>query len=272
MPLIHARDALLPTGWAQDVRIDVAPDGMIRAVTAGARIPADAHDLLLPAPANLHSHAFQRAMAGLTETRGPDPRDSFWTWRRQMYRFLDRLTPDDVEAIAALVFMEMLEAGYASVAEFHYLHHGVGGQPYDDLAEMAGRITAAAGQTGLGLTLLPVLYSRAGCDGRPLEGGQRRFGNELERYARLHDASAVHLRAGPADHALGIAPHSLRAVAPDALKAASHRGDPHASGRTGGRGGRSPARPWRAPGDMVAEPAGSGPALVPDPLHADDRG
>ena len=217
MPLIHARDALLPTGWAQDVRIDVAPDGMIRAVTAGARIPADAHDLLLPAPANLHSHAFQRAMAGLTETRGPDPRDSFWTWRRQMYRFLDRLTPDDVEAIAALVFMEMLEAGYASVAEFHYLHHGVGGQPYDDLAEMAGRITAAAGQTGLGLTLLPVLYSRAGCDGRPLEGGQRRFGNELERYARLHDASAVHLRAGPADHALGIAPHSLRAVAPDAL-------------------------------------------------------
>jgi len=219
MPLIHARDALLPTGWAQDVRIDVAPDGMIRAVTAGAPVPADAHDLLLPAPANLHSHAFQRAMAGLTETRGPDPRDSFWTWRRQMYRFLDRLTPDDVEAIAALVFMEMLEAGYASVAEFHYLHHGVGGQPYDDLAEMAGRITAAAGQTGLGLTLLPVLYSRGGCDGRPLEGGQRRFGNELERYARLHDASAVHLRAGPADHALGIAPHSLRAVAPDALEA-----------------------------------------------------
>jgi len=217
MPLIHARQALLPTGWAQDVCIDIAPDGRIREVTPGASLPADAHDLLLPAPTNLHSHAFQRAMAGLTETRGPDPRDSFWTWRRLMYRFLERLTPDDVEAIAALVFMEMQEAGYAACVEFHYLHHAVGGVPYEDLAEMAGRITAAAGQTGIGLTLLPVLYSHGGCDGRPLNGGQTRFGCDLDRYARLHEASAVHLRAGPADHALGLAPHSLRAVGVDAL-------------------------------------------------------
>ena len=107
-------------------------------------------------------------MAGLTETRSPDPQDSFWTWRKLMFRFLDRLTPDQVQAVAELVFMEMLEAGYGAVAEFHYLHHDIGGQRYSNLPEMAERITAAAQNTGLGLTLLPVLYMQGGCDGRSL--------------------------------------------------------------------------------------------------------
>ncbi len=211
MKLLHARQALTPAGWAKDVAIGIE-DGRIVSVTPGAEAQGPVHDLILPAPTNLHSHAFQRAMAGLTETRGPDPRDSFWTWRRLMYRFLDRLTPEQVEVIARLVFMEMLEAGYGSVAEFHYLHHAPGGVPYDDLAEMAGRITAAARDTGIGLTLLPVLYTHGGCDERPLQGGQRRFGNDMARYADLHAASRTHLKDAPADYTIGTAPHSLRAV------------------------------------------------------------
>ncbi|MBF9030297.1 formimidoylglutamate deiminase [Rhodobacterales bacterium HKCCE3408] len=220
MPKIHARQALGPTGWLRDVSVEIGGDGRIVAVQAGMDMPADALDLLLPAPVNLHSHAFQRAMAGLTEARGPDPRDTFWTWRRLMYRFLDRLTPDQVEAIAALVFMEMLEAGYAAVAEFHYLHHDVGGTAYANRAEMAERIIAAARRTGIGLTLLPVLYMQGGCDGRALEGGQRRFGCDLDGFARLFEGSAAALAGGPTDHAIGVAPHSLRAVPPGALAAA----------------------------------------------------
>jgi formimidoylglutamate deiminase len=173
--------------------------------------------LLLPAPLNLHSHAFQRAMAGLTEARGPDPRDSFWSWRRLMYSFLDQLTPDHVEAIAALVFMEMLEAGYGAVAEFHYLHHDVGGAPYGNLAEMSDRIIAASVLSGIGLTLLPVHYQFGGCDLRPLKGGQQRFGNDPERFLRLHADAMALVAAGPADFTAGMAPHSLRAVDPAGL-------------------------------------------------------
>ncbi|MFC3615000.1 formimidoylglutamate deiminase [Lutimaribacter marinistellae] len=213
---IHARQALTPDGWASDVTIGI-DCGRIVSVNANAAPKGPVHELLLPAPTNLHSHAFQRAMAGLTETRGPDPRDSFWTWRQLMYRFLDRLTPDHVEAIAQLVFMEMLEAGYGAVAEFHYLHHAPSGVPYSDLAEMAGRIARAAQQTGIGLTLLPVLYTHGGCDRRALEGGQRRFGNDMARFADLHASSRAHLADAPQDYAIGIAPHSLRAVDPDAL-------------------------------------------------------
>jgi formimidoylglutamate deiminase len=177
--------------------------------------------LLLPALTNLHSHAFQRAMAGMTEARGPDPEDSFWTWRRLMYRFLDRLDPDQVEAIAALVYVEMLEAGYASVGEFHYLHHAPGGAPYDNLAEMSARIAAAASETGIGLTHLPVLYTQGGSDGRALEGGQLRFGNDLDRFARLLEgAEKVVAQTGP-DAVTGIAPHSLRAVGVEDLTHAS---------------------------------------------------
>ncbi|MBI1416426.1 MAG: formimidoylglutamate deiminase [Limimaricola sp.] len=219
MAEIRARQALLPQGWASDVTVTIGADGRIAAVTEGAPAPpgAQAVDTLLPAPANLHSHAFQRAMAGLTEARGPDPRDSFWTWRQLMFRFLDRLTPDDVEAIAAFVQMQMLEAGFATNVEFHYLHHRPGGGPYDDPAEMSARIAAAAAATGIGLTLLPVLYRFGGCDGRALGPGQVRFGTTPDSFARLHQGAARALRALPADAVLGAAPHSLRAVAPDDL-------------------------------------------------------
>lgn len=213
---INAGQVLTPKGWASDLCIEI-DQGHIKRISQGAETGHSSVDLLLPAPVNLHSHAFQRAMAGLTETRGPDPRDSFWTWRQLMYRFLGRLTPEHVQAIAELVFMEMLEAGYGAVAEFHYLHHDVDGTPYSNLPEMAERIAAAAQETGLGLTLLPVLYMQGGCDGRALEGGQRRFGSDVDLFAKLHGQSARIISKAPEDHSIGIAPHSLRAVTPEAL-------------------------------------------------------
>ncbi len=225
MTILHARKALLPDGWHEEVRVEIGPNGRIadcRAIDAGKRADNDdaaSVGILLPAPVNVHSHAFQRAMAGLSEHRSPGrDHDTFWTWREIMFRFLDRLTPDDVEAISALVQVEMLEAGYATNVEFHYLHHAPGGVPYDDLAETAGRIAAASTTTGIGLTLLPVLYQHGGCDGRPLAPGQVRFGNDEDRFARLWEGSRDKLRGLPADVAIGVAPHSLRAVDPGALR------------------------------------------------------
>lgn len=221
MNRIWAEQALLADGWASDVSVSIEGSAIVEVRIGTLPEPgATRVGALLPAPANLHSHAFQRAMAGLTERRGPDPRDSFWTWRQLMFRFLDQLTPDDVQAIAAFVQMQMLEAGYAAVAEFHYLHHAPGGVPYDDLSEMAGRIVAAAEQTGIGLTLLPVLYQYGGCDRRALGPGQIRFGNDPERYSRLVEGAAGALAALPGDARLGVAPHSLRAVSPEGLAAA----------------------------------------------------
>jgi formimidoylglutamate deiminase len=213
MQQIWARQALLPEGWARDVTITLADDGRIAGVEAGQAATGHRVGLLLPAPVNVHSHAFQRAMAGLTERRGPDAQDSFWTWRRLMFRFLDRLTPDHVEAITAFVQMEMLEAGYATNAEFHYLHHQPGGAPYDNLAEMSERVAAAAAISGIGLCLLPVHYQFGGCDGRALGPGQVRFGNDLDRYMTLREAAISALAHLPADTTHGVAPHSLRAVA-----------------------------------------------------------
>ena len=227
--VLWAEQALLPNGWASGVSVHIAADGKVSHVATGTQPGQNAVrlGLLLPAPANLHSHAFQRAMAGLTERRGPDPRDSFWTWRQLMFRFLDQLTPEDVEAIAAFVQMEMLEAGYATNVEFHYLHHQPGGEPYADLAEMSARIAAAAATSGIGLTLLPVLYQYGGCDRRALGAGQVRFGNDMDRFARLVEGAEAALGALPADARIGIAPHSLRAVsAEDLSRAAALR--PHA--------------------------------------------
>ena len=215
MTVLYAETALLPDGWAKDVRVEVA-GGRIVAVTVGEMGQGPRLGCLLPAPVNLHSHAFQRAMAGMTERRGPTP-DSFWTWRTLMYRFLDHLTPEDVQAIAAFQQMEMLEAGYAAVAEFHYLHHQPGGAAYGDLAEMSGRIVAAAGQSGIGLTLLPVLYQQGGCDGRALTAGQLRFGNDMDLFAKLWQGAVGH--ATGADMVVGVAPHSLRAVSVKGLAA-----------------------------------------------------
>lgn len=221
--MIHAREALLETGWERDVVIGIGADGRIASIEAEAG--GSSARVLLPAPANVHSHAFQRAMAGMTERRGPDASDSFWTWRALMFRFLDRLTPDDVEAITAFVQMEMLEAGYASVGEFHYLHHQPGGDAYDDPAEMSTRIAAAAARTGIGLTLLPVLYEVGGCDGRELAPGQVRFRNDLDDFARLADGARSALRPLPDDTVTGVAPHSLRAVTPPSLLASATLGD-----------------------------------------------
>lgn len=221
MQRIWAKTALLPSGWAQDVSVLVDDAGCIASVETGAEPTGTRTGILLPSPVNAHSHAFQRAMAGMTERRGPNPRDTFWTWRQLMYRFLDQLTPEQVQAIAALVQMEMLEAGYATNVEFHYLHHQPGGVPYDSLSEMAQRVTAAALQTGIGLTLLPVQYQYGGCDRSGLGPGQIRFGNTPEQYLHLLEESNAALSALPSDSILGVAPHSLRAVAPEDLQSAA---------------------------------------------------
>src|SRR4029078_875202 len=154
--------ALLPSGWARDVRITVA-DGTIAAVPEGAlQSGADrVSGIAVPGLPNLHCHAFQRGMAGLAERRGPTA-DSFWTWREVMYHFLQRLSPDDVEAIAALAYLQMLDAGFTTLGECHYLHHDVDGRPYANPGEMAERIAAASAQTRIGLTLLPSFYAYRG--------------------------------------------------------------------------------------------------------------
>ena len=193
MQNLWAEKALTDEGWKAHVSISIADDGRISAVETDTSANGEQVGILLPAPANLHSHAFQRAMAGLTEGRGEDPTDSFWTWRKLMFSFLDHLTPDDIEAITAFVQMETLEAGYASMGEFHYIHHQPGGVKYDNLAELSGRIIAAAKETGIGLTMLPVLYEHGGCDGRELSPGQIRFGNKPDQFAKLHEAIAANL-------------------------------------------------------------------------------
>ena len=210
--ILHAKTALLPDGWAQDVRICIDA-GRIVEVTSG--VPGPGYGCLLPAPVNLHSHTFQRAMAGMTEARTAG-QDSFWTWRALMYRFLERLTPEDVQAIAAQAMVEIAEAGFAAVCEFHYLHHPLGGGTYADPAEMSARIAVAALETGLGLTHLPVIYEQGGVDGRALAGGQLRFGSSPEVYTKVLEGAAKAL-AGMPDAVLGIAPHSLRAVSKGTL-------------------------------------------------------
>jgi len=215
MKVLWANQALTTAGWQSNVRIEIDETGRIAAIQADSEAPSDAASktaILLPAISNLHSHAFQRSMAGLTERRGPDPRDTFWTWRQLMFRFLDQLTPDHVEAIAAFVQMEMLEAGYANNTEFHYLHHRPGGHLYDNIAEMAERIAAATEITGIGLTLLPVHYQYGGCDKRPLGPGQIRFGNDPDQFTKLYEESVRAMKNLPADTVMGVAPHSLRAV------------------------------------------------------------
>ena len=215
---LHAGQALLAQGWASDVRITVTA-GRITSLQPGvAAQPGDGRvHVLLPGLPNLHSHAFQRGMAGLTEIGGGDG-DSFWSWRELMYRFLARLRPEAVEAIAAQAYMEMLEAGFTRVGEFHYLHHDADGGPYADRAEMSARIAAAAAQTGIGLTLLPVFYAHADFGGAAPNPAQRRLIHDVDGFARLLEGARSALAALP-DAVLGIAPHSLRAVTGDELAA-----------------------------------------------------
>jgi formimidoylglutamate deiminase len=207
---LHLETALLPDGWRQDVVITVDHGAITSVEPAGAANAERISGVAVPGLPNLHSHAFQRAMAGLTERRGNDS-DSFWTWREEMYRFVEHLEPDDLEAIAAFAYMEMLEAGFTSVAEFHYLHHQPDGRPYDNVGEMSERIVAAADTAGIGLTLLPVLYRQGGFLGKEPTPGQRRFLNTRESYGRLMETRVP-------GGSIGIAPHSLRAVTLDDLK------------------------------------------------------
>lgn len=212
-----ADHAWLPSGWAREVRMEI---GDAAAGFAAVDTEADAAGterlgrFVLPGMPNLHSHAFQRAMAGLAE-RQLNPEDSFWTWRETMYAFAGRVGPDDLRAIAAQLYVEMLKAGYTQVCEFHYLHHRPDGAPYDDPAATSLALIEAAREAGIGLTLLPALYMTGGFDGRPLSERQRRFGHDVAAYVRLVER----LRALEAPMLrVGIALHSLRAVPEAALR------------------------------------------------------
>ena len=216
MTRYYADQAWLPQGWESGVALSVE-DGRYTQVTPQAEA-GDARRLgryVVPGMPNLHSHAFQRAMAGLAE-RQTNPEDSFWTWRETMYAFAGRIGPDELKAIAAQLYVEMLESGYTQVCEFHYLHHRPDAAPYADAAEMSLAIVEAARETGIGLTLLPTLYQTGGFDGRALGERQRRFGHTLDAYLAL-----VQRLQGMEDSTLrvGVALHSLRAVPPHSINA-----------------------------------------------------
>lgn len=220
MPALFAETALLPQGWAERVRIDWDASGTITAVAPRAPAPGSAEraDALMPGMPNLHCHSFQRAMAGLTERAGPEG-DDFWSWRAVMYRFLAKLEPDQIAAIAAQLYVEMLKAGYTAVAEFHYLHNDPRGRPYADRAELANQIALAAGVTGIRLTLLPVLYQTGNFGGAPASDAQRRFLLKTDAFNALVESLFKALR-GSRHVRIGIAPHSLRAVPPATLREA----------------------------------------------------
>jgi formimidoylglutamate deiminase len=211
MRALFARHALLPEGWRRDVLLAWDDDGDLLQAAPDAQAPAGVPQAayVVPGMVNLHSHAFQRAMGGLTERAGNGP-DSFWTWRDLMYRFANRITPEQVEAIAAQLHVECLRHGYTSICEFHYLHRDTDGAPYARPAEMALRIAQAAQSSGIGLTLLPVLYAHAGFGAVPLAPEQRRFRSDPDGVLRI--VEALEPLRGPRLEA-GAAPHSLRAAA-----------------------------------------------------------
>jgi formimidoylglutamate deiminase len=214
---LWAGAALLPEGWAQNLRLELR-DGRILGITRDAqpRKGEPRAAVLLPGMPNVHSHAFQRGMAGLTEYRGPAA-DNFWSWRTLMYRFVARMTPEDLEAVTTWAFIEMLESGFTRVGEFHYVHHDPAGKPYADPAELTSRVVAAAERAGIALTLLPVFYAQGGFGGSPANEGQRRFLHDVPGFSRLLELSQ-RLAAKLTDAVVGIAPHSLRAVTPEQLR------------------------------------------------------
>jgi formimidoylglutamate deiminase len=214
---LYCRRALLPDGWARDVRLTIAHGRFAKLErNAGPQKGEELAEVVLPGMSNVHSHGFQRGMAGLTEYRGPDA-DNFWSWRELMYRFVGRMTPEDLEAITSLAYVEMLENGFTRVGEFHYVHHDANGQPYADPGEMAARVVAAAAATGIALTLLPVFYAHSNFGGAPPTGGQRRFVTDTDGFARLLETCRSKAMTLP-DCAVGVAPHSLRAVTPEELE------------------------------------------------------
>ncbi|WP_109125706.1 formimidoylglutamate deiminase [Dyella sp. C11] len=213
IPTRYTADRLwTPQGWTQDAQLEVDDGGAVRNVGQGEGERLGRW--VVPGMPNLHSHAFQRAMAGLAERKGKSD-DSFWTWRETMYAFAATVGPDELQAIAAQLYVEMLKSGYTQVCEFHYLHHQPDGTPYAQPEAMSLALIEAARETGIALTLLPVLYMTGGFDGRPLTPRQRRFGHDVDAYLRLLET----LRAHEGDKLrVGIALHSLRAVPEDALR------------------------------------------------------
>ncbi len=214
---IAATAALLPDGWARNVVFDIGDDGVLAKIECDVEAQGleQVAGPVIPAMPNLHSHAFQRALAGRTGRNSPAHDDSFWTWRQSMYTFLGHVDADAFEAVTAQAYVEMAKSGYASVAEFHYVHNDPAGKPYGDPAELAWRVVAAARIAGLGLTLLPVFYARAGFGGTPATAGQQRFVHTTDTFTHLYER----LRQGADRHGyvLGVAPHSLRAVTPEEL-------------------------------------------------------
>lgn len=213
---LHFSTALVPEGWRDNVRVEIE-NGTFSAVAPDTRArPGDErHAIGIPGMPNAHSHAFQRSMAGLAEHRSAEA-DDFWTWRDAIYAVALAVTPEDVGAIAGQVYVEMLEAGFTRVGEFHYLHHDIDGTPYGERAEMAKRVLAAARETGIGMTLLPVFYAHGDFGGAPPVAGQRRFINDLDGFQQL----LQECRAAAAEVAgatVGLAPHSLRAATPEEL-------------------------------------------------------
>ncbi len=208
MKSVHIKTALLPAGWVDDVVIDIDAAGHISHIQTG--IAGSASGCLLPGIANLHSHAHQRAMAGLAERAGASD-DSFWTWRTTMYAFLDAIQPHHLHAIAAQLYLEMLKAGYTRVAEFQYLHHQRDGSHYDNIAEMSLQTLAAARDVGLGITNLPVHYQYGGFGGQPIADQQRRFANDPEHFLKIVDALSSESKSDK-NVVTGLAAHSLRAV------------------------------------------------------------
>ncbi len=228
MSRLYRFDHLLTeAGWLSPGWLEVDDNGDIAAVAAARPEGSDIEAVsgyAIPGMPNLHSHAFQRALAGLAEFGDPGGgpgKDSFWTWRQAMYRFVARVTPDDLEAIASQLYLEMLKAGYTSVVEFHYLHHAADGGAYANVAEMSNRIVAAARRVGIGLTHLPVLYAAGGFGGAPAGDDQQRFVNDVDRLMAIVDALRGETRSDP-QFRLGLALHSLRAVPPDIMGAALH--------------------------------------------------
>ena len=208
--------ALTSAGWQKNVIVLVDEFGMICDVKANGEGGTHFSGIAISAVPNVHSHAHQRLMLGLAECAGPGA-DSFWTWREVMYGFAQKLTPDDLEAVAAQAYVEMLKSGYSCVGEFQYLHHQPDGSAYDEPAEMSLRCLSAAEQAGIAITLLPTLYNFSGFGGQSLQPAQRRFAIDATQYIEIHETLSKVCGIDPLRR-LGIAPHSLRAVTPELLK------------------------------------------------------
>lgn len=217
---LYARQALLPTGWTSQVRLHWDDTGYFTRIETGVEPnPHERqHGFVSAGMTNLHSHAFQRAMAGMTEIAGEGP-DSFWTWRDLMYRYALAISPEQMQAIAAQLYSECLRHGYTSVCEFHYVHRAPNGEFYADVAETAKQVIAAAQSTGMGITMLPVLYSYADFKQQPLRADQRRFNTNVEQILTIIQALEDQ-RNGQTE--VGVAPHSLRAASTDQIRDLVH--------------------------------------------------